>query len=247
MPDPRAFVRLPPGRRRPAQTGPRPRLWLALRLGLVAWLVLAPFAAGQESFASLSVTPHGDQVYDLATGLTTLPEGGEVVDRETGITLSGRRIVIEEGRRIEADGATVVGDFGRFEAPVLVFELDSGRLDAQGGLHLVRDGLELGAAALAYHPEQDVAVFSGGVKGSDPSFEAEALLLDTETGDALLIGPYRFQNGPFTLRSTHPGSALQLIPLELETGIEYDADTTISTELLERFETFLPSGAAQRD
>ena len=183
---------------------------------------------------------HGDQVFDLATGVTTLPQGGEVVDREGELRLVGETIRYRDGEFIEAEGVRVEGRFGTATAERLRVDVTTDVLEAAGGLTVERDGLRLQAGELRYDAEAEVVRFAGGVRADDPAFEAAAAVLDLQSGAIVLVGPYEFQDGLFTLRGPAEGALLELVPVETDAGTDYAAASEVSAELAARLGPFLP-------
>lgn len=235
---------------RPAAARRAPPRALLLRLLLVVAGLAAtalPAAAGAPAaegeaapFAALQVVAHGDQEFDLATGVTTLPEGGEIVDQETGVRLVAAVIRYRDGDFIEAEGAEIEGRFGVATAARLRVDIATGLLEAAGGLELAREGLRLRADDLRYDADAEVVRFSGDVVGEAPPFEAAAAVLDLDTGSVVLVGPYRFEDGLFTLRAPAEGVLLELVPVETASGPSYAAASELSAALIERLGPFLP-------
>ena len=214
----------------------RGRLSLTLALTLAAALFVALAA---QPFASLTVSPAGRQLFDIATGVTTMPDGGVITDQSTGVQLSATHIEYLAGAFVEARGAQVNGDFGVVTAQSLRLDLQSGVLNASGGLSLARGALTIGAGTLAYYANRQVAVFGGGVVATGPAFEADSLYLDAVTGDVLLVGNYSFEGGLFTMTSPEEGGRLELRMVLRDGQPSYDAATEVRPELLERFDGLL--------
>ena len=201
-------------------------------------------AAGQEApgqditgqdFAALSVRPNGPEEFDLATGITTLPEGGEVLYRAQDVRLIGNYIRFIEGDFIEVRGATVTGAFGVIEAPELRFEVEPQRLIARDAT-FVGEAVELSAATAELELKEDVAVLSGGVTSTEPQLSGERALIDLTEQQALLIGPYTFEDGPVALR----GDAGELLALRWDAAGALTAETQIPAVLKMRFADRLP-------
>lgn len=202
-------------------------------------LLTVPVAFGAKPFASLTVTPTGRQQFDIATGITKLPDGGVITDQTTGVQLQAAHIEYLAGSFVQASGARVDGDFGVVNAETLRLDLETGVLNANGGLSLVRDGLTISAGSLVYYANRQVAVFSGGVVASGPAFEADQLYLDAASGDVLLVGQYMFQDTLFTMTSPESGGHLELRMVVRDGQPSYDAATEVRPELLARFEGLL--------
>ena len=196
-------------------------------------------AAAEAPFAALSVHSTGPQVIDITTGITTLPEGGSVIDRDTGVSFEAAHIRYLDGEFIEATGVTVDAAFGTLTAQSVRIEMTESLLTAEGDLRLERDGLVVNAAGLYYYALSGIAVFEGGVSGSEPTFEAEKVLLDVNSGDVLLVGRYSYTSGLFTLNSPSEGGRLELRFQEVDGVIVYDAATDVSPELIQRFSAHL--------
>ncbi len=213
---------------------------LAPALSAVLAAMLSTTALAAAPFAGLTVTPAGAQQYDITTGITTLPDGGSIVDQDTGVALEARRIVYLAGVYVDAWGVRVAGTFGEVDAEELRIDLVAGVLTATGGLSLTREALTVNAHQLTYHAAGQVAVFAGGVTGSNPRFESERVLLDVASGDVLLDGEYTFEGGVFALQSPEGGGMLALrLVAKGDGGAAYDAATEPAPELLERFAPYL--------
>jgi hypothetical protein len=196
-------------------------------------------ASAQAPFAALSINSAGPQVIDITTGITTLPKGGSVVDRDTGVAFDAAHIRYLDGAFIEATNVTLEGAFGLLSADSVRIEMVDSLLTASGNLRLERDGLTVTAAALRFYALSAIAVFDGGVTGTEPAFNAERVLLDVINGDVLLVGTYSFTSGLFTMTSPTEGGTLELRLHEVEGVIVYDAATDVSPELLQRFSAHL--------
>ncbi len=212
---------------------------LGRRLLALSALVLLCAAAAQAPFAALSVNSAGPQVIDITTGITTLPQGGSVVDRDTGVSFEAAHIRYLDGEFIEATGVTVDAAFGRLTAHSVRIEMKDSLLKAEGDLRLERDGLVVTATGLYYYALSGIAVFEGGVTGSEPNFKADKVLLDVTNGDVLLVGSYSYTSGLFTLTSPNEGGALELRFQEVDGVIVYDAATDVSPEIMQRFSAHL--------
>lgn len=204
-------------------------------------LALLVGGAGAESFAKLSVVAKGEQRFDIATGVTTLPEGGKVTDAERGIYLESSYIEYLEGSYVEAQGAVVEGRFGRFSAERLRLDLKSGELRASGELRFDGNGLTVRADELLLNLDADVLRLSGNVSSSAPSFETQALVLELDDNRALLVAPYRYQEGALTLSQGQAGSLLQLTQETLADGSQrYSPSTDVQAEVLQALTPYLP-------
>lgn len=201
----------------------------------VTVLLLAGTTLAQAPFAALSIRSVGPQTIDITTGITTLPQGGSVTDRDTGVTFDAAHIRYLEGSFIEANGVTVHGAFGVLSAERLYIEMAQSLLTASGDLRLERDGLVVTAATLRYYAGSKIAVFEGGVAGTEPTFAAQKVLLDVTSGDVLLVGEYSYTSELFTLTSPTEGGTLELRYREVDGTVVYDAATDVSPDLLERF------------
>lgn len=211
---------------------------LALALTLLA-LAAGPGAVAQSPFAALSVVPKGRQVLDITTGVTLLPEGGYVVDQQTGVRLDAEHIRYLDGAFIEASQVSVSGNFGDLKAESLRIDIPEGQLSADGGLSLKRDELVLTAERMHYYAGDNVAEFDGSVASTSPAFAADRALLDTLSGDVLLIGRYRFEGGFLTLASPEEGGWLELRLRADADTVTYDASTDVGEDLIERFKSRL--------
>lgn len=200
-------------------------------LATLAVLVLA-LAAAQAAVAELTVTAYGEQRFDLASGRTVLVDGGEVTDRASGVHLRAEWIAYVEGERLEARSATVDGPLGVLRAPVVEIDLVVGRVLASEGVTLERAGLVATAARLGYDATTGLAWLAGEVRASAPDAAAAEAWIDVHDGRLLLVGPYRFSDGLFTLEGG-ADARLQLDPLPDDLA-GYDARTDVDAELSAR-------------
>jgi hypothetical protein len=192
------------------------------------------FAQDGASVARLTVVPSGEQRLDLSTGETVLPDGGTIVDAETGLELEAETIRYVDGAWIEAEGASAVTGGGVLTAPALRIDLDARTAVAPDGVRYRLDGLSVTAASALLRFDPDLVRFAL-PRAEDPVLEGRALLLDVRTGDAVLLGPYRFQDGPFTLRDEREDAVLQLRPVRTDAGVPtYRAANEVDEELWTR-------------
>lgn len=187
---------------------------------VVSSLLLFPVltaAAPAADFAALTVIPYGRQSYDIATGLTVLADGGEVQDRERGISLAGAVVRLREGVFIELEQARARGDSGgdfggglsEVKAERIRLEPASQTLFAEGKVELVRGGLSASAERLRVFFEDGVLVAEE-VRSEAPALSGRALVVDLHSGAALLVGPYRLEDGPLSLVSMREDDLLEL-------------------------------------
>jgi hypothetical protein len=196
----------------------------------------APQAAssGADPVARLTVVPDGEQAFDLLSGETTLPDGGTIVDAETGLTLRAEFIRYVEGAFIEARQAHAETAGGLLTAPTLRIDVPSLTAVAGDGVTYAREGLELTAASAELRFGPQLVRFDA-PRSEAPVIEAQALLLDVATGDAVLLGPYAYQDGPFTLRDERDGAALMLRPTTTDDGTPtYEAANEVDEDLWAR-------------
>jgi hypothetical protein len=153
--------------------------------------------------------------------------------------LRAAAITYLDGVYIDASAVSVAGSFGSVVAEAVRIDLVAGVLTAEGSLALERDGLVVTAGSLRYDALMQVAVFDGGVTGTQPGFETDRLLLDVRTGDVLLDGHYRYQGELFTMTSPEEGGRLELRFHLVDGHASYDAATEVRPDLLERFAAFL--------
>ena len=174
---------------------------------------------------------------DLATGVTTLPQGGEIVDEESGVTLSGSLVTYKEGDYVEVTDGEVTGGFGFLAAPTVRLDLTEQTLGATGGVTFEGEGLALRSDTLTLYLEPDIAVAAGGLTSETPALQAAALLVDLQQNAALVVGPYRYENGPLVLQS----EAADLLGLAWgATETDFEASTAIDPALQTRLEPYLP-------
>ena len=211
-----------------------------LRALLVSALLVLPPLAYADSFAALTVTPRGEQSFDIATGVTTLPQGGEIVDAARGIRVTSDFIRYQDGVYLETAAAQAEGRFGTLQADRLYLDLASNELRAQGSLQLESEGMSLRADELLFDLNDEVVRLSGWVKSSAPAFESAALIMELDSSRALLVAPYRYENGALTLSQGKAGVLLQLTREALpEGGFRYTPSTTVHAEVLASLSPYL--------
>lgn len=209
-----------------------------LALSTISFVWAAPVGeplGNPADFAALTIRPNGAEELDLASGVTTLPQGGEISYKDENVTLSGSFIRYLEGDFIEVKEATVEGAFGTLKAPALRFEVGPQRLEAQGAT-FSGPALELTADTITLNLQDDVAVLAGNVLSQKPELSGTRALVDTTGRRALLVGPYRFQNGPVVLT----GDAGEQLALSWDAAGAVAAATQVAPEVQERFSSYLP-------
>lgn len=209
-------------------------LWFILFCALP--LAAAAPVGNPADFAALTIRPNGPEELDLTTGVTTLPQGGTVAYKAEGVTLSGTFIRYLEGQFIEVEEATVQGTFGTLTAPSLRFDVAAQRLEAAQGAHFEGEALRLGADKLSLNLTDDVATLSGNVSSQNPELTSQTALVDTTGSQALLLGPYSFQNGPVSLT----GDAGKRLALRWDDAGDVSAETRVPPEVQQRFAAYLP-------
>ena len=209
---------------------------MALLLISVCTALAQPQVGSPQDFAALTVRPNGPEELDLTTGVTTLPQGGEVSYRKEGVALKGTFIRYLEGDFIEVEGAVVTGNFGTLAAPRLRFEVAAQTLKAQGGAAFSGEALELSADTLALDLGDEVALLAGNVSSKTPELSAQRAVIDLKNPQALLVGPYRYQDGPIGLT----GAAGKLLALSWDVEGALSASSQVPAALQTRFAAYLP-------
>lgn len=200
---------------------------------LAAVALAAPLAVAQAPVAELTVVAYGAQRFDLATGRTVLDDGGEVTDRASGVRMSAEWIAYVDGASLEAREATIDGDLGRVRAARVVIDLELGRVHAEGDLEFERPGIRARAERLGLDGPSGLAWLAGGVVADLPDASADTVWIDVEDGRLVLVGPYRYAEGPFALEGD-AGARLQLDPIVVGDEPGYDARTDVEADLVER-------------
>ncbi len=217
----------------------RPLPLIVVLCAVMAVSALAPMAAQEASpFAELSVTAHGSQRLDLATGYTELPDGGTVVDRGSGVRLEAPWVRYLEGERLEARDALARGPFGRVSAPSLTLDLVGRELHAEGGVTIETEEGTVEADAVRFEAGAGWLLAYGGVRSEVPALEAEAVWYEADGGRLLVLPPYRYQDGPLTLQADADGAPLQLTPAFAADGAlaGYDASTDLDDDVEARLQ-----------
>jgi hypothetical protein len=203
-----------------------------MRSFLVA-LVLAAVAAAwaQGGIAELEVTAYGRQRIDLASGRTVLEDGGELIERGSGVRLVAAWIAYLEGIEVAAREASIDGDLGLVDAPLVVIDLVAGRLTASGGVAWQREGLRVTGETLWFDDAAGIVGLLGGVEAVEPDASAAEVWIELASGRVLLVGPYLYADGLLVLRGGEAAS-LQLDADDTGEGVTYDASTAVDAGLL---------------
>lgn len=203
-----------------------------MRSFLVA-LVLAAAAAAwaQGGIAELEVTAYGRQRIDLASGRTVLEDGGELIERGSGVRLVAAWIAYLEGIEVAAREASIDGDLGLVDAPLVVIDLVAGRLTASGGVAWQREGLRVTGETLWLDDAAGIVGLLGGVEAVEPDASAAEVWIELASGRVLLVGPYVYADGLLVLRGGEAAS-LQLDADDTGEGVTYDASTAVDAGLL---------------
>lgn len=210
------------------------RMRFALLLAALAWAVPPlPHAVAQSTIAELTVVAYGAQRLDLATGRTVLDAGGEVTDRASGVRMTAEWIAYVEGASLEAHDATVEGDLGRVRAARVFIDLALGRVRAEGDLEFERAGIRARAERLGLDGPAGLAWLAGGVVAELPDAAADTVWIDVVDGRVVLVGPYRYADGPIALEGGD-GARLQLDPIVVDGTPAYDVRSEVAPDLAER-------------
>lgn len=210
---------------------------------LLALLVTAGLAQTGGSFASLVITPAGDEEYDIATGVTTLTQGGVIQDQGSGITLEAPHISYRVDDYIDTTSATVSGGFGTVVADSVRVDISESLLTASGNLQLTGQNLHVSGDELSFFADAAVVDLRGNVSATDPIFTASRILYDTVSGTILLFGPYSFDDGFLQLSASSPASHLELLRPDVEPAdpaeFAFSVSSTPAASTLELFGPWL--------
>lgn len=210
---------------------------------VAAWLNWAAAAGADEQpslFAGLSVIAYGEQLLDVATGVTTLPDGGEVIDRDSGVALVGAVIRYREGSFIEAEEAAIETPSGRLQAEKVRIDVEAGVLFAEGTASVALEALSASSERLSLDLREEIIVAQGAVTSVAPSFEAAAVVIDMVASRAFLVGPYRYQDDPVSLRGSGDGDLLMVSWSVSNDEVSFDVATEFEAGVLARIEPYLP-------
>ncbi len=203
------------------------------------WILVLLLPALAARFAAFTVEPAGDQVVDLATGVTTLPEGGRLVDAERGISLEAAYIEYKEGEFVRAKKARLVQGDLRFQAGRLEYDVESEQVVLEEGVFFSSKRLKgLRAPRGVLYLKDQVAVLTGGVRSESPAFEAEQMVADTQEGLVLLVGSFRYQDPELGITLKGQGPTAQLLLRFLQDG-EVEAETEVPAEIYVRLSAYL--------
>jgi hypothetical protein len=200
---------------------------------ILVFLVLAGVALAwaQSGIAELEVTAYGRQRIDLASGRTVLEDGGELIERGSGVRLAAAWIAYLEGIEVSAREASIDGDLGLADAPLVRIDLVAGRLTASGGVAWRREGLQVTGETLWFDDDAGIVGLLGGVEAVEPDASAAEVWIELANGRVLLVGPYVYAEGPLVLRGGE-GAGLQLDANDAGDGVTYDASTAVDADLL---------------
>jgi len=203
------------------------------------WILVLLLPALAASFAAFTVEPAGDQVVDLATGVTTLPDGGRLVDAEQGLSLEAAYIEYKEGEFVRAKKARLVHGDLRFEAGRLEYDVKTEQVVLEDGVYFSSKHLKnLRAPRGVLYLKDQVAVLEGGVRSERPAFEAEQMVADTKQGLVLLVGSFRYQDPELGITLKGQGPTAQLLLRFLKDG-EVEAETEVPAEIYVRLSAYL--------
>lgn len=202
-------------------------------------LLLLLGTALAAAFAAFTVEPAGDQVVDLATGVTTLPDGGRLVDAETGLALEAPFIAYQEGVFVRAKKARLTTEKVHFFAEKLDYDVKKGVARLEGEVRLDSPWIEgLKAPRARYYPGPGVAVLEGGVTAKKPDFTAKTLVADLKKRLALLLGEFRFTNPELGVVLKGKGEDARLLLVFDDEG-RVSAETEVPKDVYERLVGFL--------
>ena len=214
---------------------------LTLPYLIVPLLVSSLLLAHAQEFAELTVESYGDEILDIATGITTLPEGGHVIDRRSDITLSSGFVRYEEGNFVEARGVEGTTPHGSFQAEAIYLNIAAQTLYAEGDTYFESDSLSLAFDMFFMHMEQELAFGSGNARGSRPEFEAPDMLIDFDQSIAFLTAPYTYKDGIFTLRGNNPEDALEFAwqaPQNDDDSVDFEVNSDIDVAHFQQLKGF---------
>ncbi len=202
-------------------------------------LLLLLGTALAAAFAAFTVEPAGDQVVDLATGVTTLPDGGRLVDAETGLALEAPFIAYQEGVFVRAKKARLTTEKVHFFAEKLDYDVKKGVARLEGEVRLDSPWIEgLKAPRARYYPGPGVAVLEGGVTAKKPDFTAKTLVADLKKRLALLLGEFRFTDPELGVVLKGKGEGARLLLVFDEKG-QVSAETEVPKGPYKRLTAFL--------
>ncbi len=210
---------------------------------LLTVLLTVGFTRAQsESFAALEIEPlpGGEAVYDADTGYTTLSNGGVVRDRDSALTITGDFIRYQEETFVQVSGATAEGEFGSLETSELYFDRVADTIRGSQGASFNTENLTLSGEEFFIYLSENVALLQGEVAGTSPEFSSTALVVDVDLEEALLVGPYRYQDGAVTLSSDRAGDLLAFEWDSTEESVDFQVRSVVPAQLRTRLEPYIP-------
>lgn len=211
------------------------------RILLFLFISVTTFSLAQNDFASLEVQPYGQQIYDLATDSTLLPSGGLINERGVGVQLDAGYASYREGSFISANRASVIGSFGTMNTSTLYLDIPNDILRTQQGTTLnANGGLVVESTNVTVYLKPAIAVGQGNIRSSNPPFSSSSIVVDTLGKKALLVAPYEYRDGPFTLRSNTPGDLLQVVWYdEADGSTTFEASSQVDPDLYNSLARYL--------
>lgn len=162
-------------------------------------------------FAAFSVEPFGTQRVNLETGVTTLPQGGVLVDNENGLRLQGSFIEYKEGAFVRARGLRLLSKEETFQAGSLDHDVKKQVAQFQDLVFSNRDFKSVRAEEGMVYFNEDVVVLRGSVRAQNPTLEADTLVIQLKTREALVLGRFVYREGRTTLKGNTPSARLYLV------------------------------------
>jgi len=203
------------------------------------WILVFLLPALAASFAAFTVEPAGDQVVDLATGVTTLPDGGRLVDAERGLSLEAAYIEYKEGTFVRAKKARLLREDVTFKAGELYLDVPHEVVDLKEGVVFSAPFIQgLTAPEGRLYLKDEVAVLWGGVKSAKPAFQAEKMVAEIRESRVLLLGAFSYHDPKLGITLRGKGKEAKLLLRFLEDG-EVEASSQVPEELYRHLLTYL--------
>gem|GEM_PF-1960704 len=223
----------------------------------VAELTVVAYGAQRVDLASgRTILEDGGELVDRGSGVRLTAawidylEGVEVVAREVrfeggfGRVEAGELVIDLANARLWADGGVVMRHGAlALAAASLWFAVESGVVGLVGEVEAsareagASDAPEAGAsdrpdAGASGGPDAGVSRGPDAGVSRGPEASASEAWIELATGRVLLLGPYRFADGPLVLTGDGE-AALQLDAVELADGVVYDARSAVDDALAE--------------
>lgn len=192
--------------------------------------------------AGFTVEPAGNQSVNLTTGIVTLPQGGRIVAPEHGVVLRAPYIEYKEGEFVEAREAEVTWHDSEVKGGEISIDLVQQKAELTRGVALKIPALtEVKAQTATMFLAGGVAVLAGSIESDSPTLNAEQAVVDLESQEVILVGPFSYiDKSGFRLSGT---AADAMLYLKLGSEQSITANTIVEPATWERLSPYLETSS----